>query len=165
MRYEFVFRNGVYRRTPGEVIVRVYYSVALSSILLVGANSPARADTALTGKWVGPFHGVQIEIPVQPGPLGYEAGDTRTVQGPRFIDSTLQISFEIEQNGLVVGTWSARQFKERVVCAQLNPTWWSCVDATGRSSIEATSATEIKVCYLDNRQGALGAGCALLKKS
>lgn len=145
--------------------MRVNHFVALSSVLWVGANAPAHANTELTGNWAGPFHGVQIEIPVQPGPLGYEAGDTRTVQGPRFIDSTLQISFETEQNGLVVGTWSARQFKERVVCAQLNPTLWNCVDATGRSSIEVTSATEIKVCYLDSRQGALGAGCAVLKKS
>lgn len=145
--------------------MRAYYCLALSSLLLVGANALAQADTKLTGNWAGPFHGVQIDIPVQPGPLGYEAGDARTVQGPRFIDSTLQISFETEQNGLVVGTWSARQFKEKVVCAQLNPTLWNCVDATGRSSIEVTSATEIKVCYLDSRQGALGAGCALLKKS
>ena len=145
--------------------MRSYYSVALGSLLLIVANAPAQADTELTGKWVGPFHGVQIEIPVQAGPLGYEAGDTRTIQGPRFIDSTLQINFETQQSGLAVGTWSARQFKERVVCAQLNPTLWNCVDATGRSSIEVTSATEIKVCYLDNRQGALGAGCALLKKS
>lgn len=145
--------------------MRTGYSVALSSLLLIVANAPAKADTELTGKWVGPFHGVQIEIPVQAGPLGYEAGDTRTIQGPRFIDSTLQINFETQQSGLAVGTWSARQFKERVVCAQLNPTLWNCVDATGRSSIEVTSATEIKVCYLDNRQGALGAGCALLKKS
>lgn len=145
--------------------MRSYYSVALGSLLLVVANAPAHADTDLTGKWVGPFHGVQIEIPVQAGPLGYEAGETRTIQGPRFIDSTLQINIETQQSGLAVGTWSARQFKERVVCAQLNPTLWNCVDATGRSSIEVTSATEIKVCYLDNRQGALGAGCALLKKS
>jgi hypothetical protein len=38
------------------------------------------------------------------------------------------------------------------------------VDAGGRASIEITSPTEMKLCYLDNRQGAQGAGCALLRK-
>ena len=83
----------------------------------------------------------------------------------RIVESTLQINFETQQKDVVVGTWTAGQFKQRFVCAQLNPATWSCLDATGRASIEATSASEIKVCYLDSRQGALGAGCALLKKA
>jgi hypothetical protein len=146
--------------------VRTYYSVTLSALLSLAANVPALADTDLTGKWVGPFNGVQVEIPLQPGPFGYESGETRAVQGPRFVENTLQINFEASQHkGLVVGTWNAGQFKQRFVCAQLNPTLWNCVDAAGRASVEVTSATEIKVCYLDNRQGAQGAGCALLKKS
>ena len=145
--------------------MRSYYCVILSALLSVAANVPAHAETALTGNWSGPFNGVQIEIPVQAGPFGYESGEARTVQGPRFIESTLQISFETQQKGVVVGTWTARQFKQRFACAQLNPTIWSCVDATGRASIEVTSTGELKVCYLDSRQGALGAGCALLKKS
>ena len=37
--------------------------------------------------------------------------------------------------------------------------------AGGRATVEVTSATEIRVCYLDNREGAQGAGCALLKKA
>jgi hypothetical protein len=69
------------------------------------------------------------------------------------------------QKGLAVGTWNAGQFKQRIVCAQLSQAMWNCVDATGRASIQVNSATEIKVCYLDNRQGAQGAGCALLRKS
>ena len=145
--------------------MRSYYCVTVSALLSFAATVPAHAETALVGNWSGPFNGVQIEIPVQAGPFGYETGEARTVQGPRFIESTLQISFETQQKGLVVGTWTARQFKQRFACAQLNPTIWSCVDATGRASIEVTSAGELKVCYLDSRQGALGAGCALLKKA
>jgi hypothetical protein len=112
----------------------------------------------LTGNWSGPFNGVQIEIPLQAGPFGYESGEARTNQGPRFVESTLHISFEAQQKGLAVGTWTAGQFKQRFVCAQLNATTWSCQDAAGRASIEATSASEIKLCYLDSRQGALGRG-------
>jgi hypothetical protein len=145
--------------------MRAYYPVMLGALLSVVATVPAHADTDLSGKWVGPFKGVQIEIPVQAGPFGYESGEARTVQGPRFVENTLQIVFETGRKGLAVGTWNAGQFKQRFVCAQLNPTLWNCVDATGRASIEATSTTEIKVCYLDNRQGAQGAGCALLRKS
>jgi hypothetical protein len=134
--------------------------------LSIVATVPARADTELSGKWVGPFKGVQIEIPVPAGPFGYESGDAKTVQGPRYVENTLQINFESQQQkGLAVGTWNAGQFRQRFVCAKIGQTMWNCVDAGGRASIEVTSATEIKVCYLDNRQGAQGAGCALLRKS
>ena len=145
--------------------MRSYHSVTLGALLSVVATVPARAETGLTGKWIGPFNGVQVEIPVQPGPFGYESGQTKAVQGPRFVETTLQIDFETEQKGLAVGTWNAGQFKQRFVCAQIGQTMWNCVDATGRASIEVTSPTQIKVCYLDNRQGAQGAGCALLRKS
>ena len=145
--------------------MRTYCSVAVGALLSVAANVPARAQTDLTGKWVGPFTGVQVEIPVQAGPFGYESGEARTVRGPRFVDTTLQIDFETHKKGLAVGTWNAGPFKQRFVCAQLSQSLWNCVDATGRASIEVTSATEIKVCYLDNRQGAQGAGCGHLRKS
>jgi hypothetical protein len=144
--------------------MRTYYCVALGAVLSVVASLPASAETELTGKWVGPFNGVQVEIPVQPGPFGYESGEARKVSGPRFVETTLQIDFETQKKGLAVGTWNAGQFKQRFVCAQISQTAWNCVDAEGRASIEATSATEIKVCYLDNLQGAQGAGCALLRK-
>lgn len=145
--------------------MRTCHSVTLGALLALVATVPARAETGLTGKWIGPFSGVQVEIPMQPGPFGYESGESRASQGPRFVETTLQIDFETQQKGLAVGTWNAGQFKQRFVCAQLGPTLWNCVDATGRASIEVTSATQIKVCYLDNRQGAQGAGCALLRKS
>ncbi len=145
--------------------MRTYFYPIFVALLSVVANVPARADTELSGKWAGPFKGVQIEIPVPAGPFGYESGDAKTIQGPRFVDTTLQISFETQQKGLAVGTWNAGQFKQRFVCAQVSPATWNCVDATGRASIEVTSASEIKVCYLDNRQGAQGAGCASLRKS
>jgi hypothetical protein len=145
--------------------VRTYYCVTLGALLSVVANVPALAETDLTGKWVGPFNGVQVEIPLQAGPFGYESGEARTIQGPKFAGTTLQINFETQRKGLAVGTWNAGQFKQRFVCAQLNQTMWNCVDATGRASVEVTSTTEIRVCYLDNRQGAQGAGCGLLRKS
>ncbi len=144
--------------------MRTYYCVALGAVLSVVASFPASAETELTGKWVGPFNGVQVEIPMQPGPFGYESGESRKVLGPRFVETTLRIDFETQKKGLAVGTWNAGQFKQRFVCAQISQTAWSCVDAEGRASIEVTSATEIKLCYLDNRQGAQGAGCALLRK-
>jgi hypothetical protein len=145
--------------------VRTYHSVTLGALLSVIAITPAHAEADLTGRWVGPFNGVQVEIPMQAGPFGYEGGEPRTVQGPRFVETTLQINFESQQKGLAVGTWNAGQFKQRFACARLSQTMWNCVDATGRASIEVTSATEIKVCYLDNRQGAQGAGCGLLRRS
>jgi hypothetical protein len=145
--------------------VRTHCFLLVGSLMSVVANVPAFAGTDLSGNWVGPFKGVQIEIPVQAGPFGYGGGESREIQGPRFIETTLQINFETGQKGLAVGTWNAGQFKQRFVCAQVSPTLWNCVDATGRASIEVTAVSEIKVCYLDNRQGAQGAGCALLKKS
>jgi hypothetical protein len=145
--------------------VRIYRSVIVGTVLSVVASIPAWADTDLTGKWVGPFKGVQIEIPVPAGPFGYENGDARTIQGPRFVENTLQINFEKQQKGLAVGTWNAGEFNQRFACAQVSQTMWNCVDSNGRASVEVTSASEIKVCYLDNRQGAQGAGCAVLRKS
>lgn len=141
-----------------------YYSVALGALLSVVANIPARADTDLSGRWVGQFNGVQVEIPVQPGPFGYQSGEPRKAQAPRFVETTLQIDFESQKKGLATGTWNAGEFKQKFVCAQISQTEWNCVDAGGRASVEVTSATEIKVCYLDNRQGAQGAGCALLRR-
>jgi hypothetical protein len=145
--------------------VRTYYSVAVGTLLSVVANMPARADTDLTGKWVGQFNGVQIEIPRQPGPFGYLSGESRTIQDSRFLENTLHIDFETQKQGLAVGTWNAGEFKQKFVCAQLAQTQWNCVDAGGRASVEIRSATEIKVCYLDNREGAQGAGCALLRRA
>lgn len=145
--------------------MRTYYPVAVGTLLSVVANIPARAETDLTGKWVGQFKGVQIEIPVQPSPFGYVGGEPREIQGPRFVESTLQINFETQKQGLAVGTWNAGKFKQQFVCAQLTQTQWNCVDAGGRASVEIKSATEIKVCYLDKREGAQGAGCALLRKA
>jgi hypothetical protein len=145
--------------------VQSYYSVALGALLSVVANMPARAETDLTGRWVGQFNGIQVEIPLQPGPFGYQSGESRKVQGPRFVETTLQIDFETLRKGLAAGTWNAGEFKQRFVCAQISQTQWNCVDAGGRASVEVTSATEIKVCYLDNREGAQGAGCALLRRA
>jgi hypothetical protein len=145
--------------------VRIYYSVALGALMSVVASIAASAETDLTGTWSGPFSGVQVEIPLEPGPFGYVSGESRQVQRePRFVETTLQINFETQKKGLAVGTWNAGQFKQRFVCAQISQTVWNCVDAGGRASVEVTSATEIKVCYLDNRQGAQGAGCARLRK-
>jgi hypothetical protein len=139
---------------------------ALCFLALVGMlSAPAWADTDLAGKWTGTFNGVQVDIPVQAGPFGYESGESRTVQAPRYVSKTLTINFESQQKGLAVGVWNAEQFKQRFVCAQLHDSLWNCVDSTGRASVEITSASEIKVCYLDNRQGAQGAGCAVMHKS
>ena len=145
--------------------MRTYYSVAVGALLSVVANMPARAETELTGKWVGQFNGVQVEIPLQPGPFGYQGAEPRKIQAPRFVENTLQIVFETQKQGLAVGTWNAGEFKQKFVCAQLTQTQWNCVDAGGRASVEIRSATEIKVCYLDNREGAQGAGCALLRRA
>ena len=99
--------------------MRIYYSVALGVLLSVVANTPARADTDLTGTWTGPFSGVQVEIPLQPGPFGYVSGESRGVQQePRFVETKLQINFETQKKGLAVGTWNAGTFKQKFVCAQ-----------------------------------------------
>jgi hypothetical protein len=145
--------------------MRTYHAVTLGALLSVVANMPASADTELTGKWIGSFNGVRVDIPVQRGPFGYESGEARTIQEPKFVQRTLQVSFETQQKGLAVGTWNTEEFKQRFVCANVSQTMWNCVDAAGRASMEVTSPTQIKVCYLHNLQGAQGAGCALLRKT
>ena len=142
-----------------------YYSVALGALLSVIASIPARAETDLTGKWVGPFNGVQVEIPLQPGPFGWQSGEPRKTLAPRFVEATLQIDIEMQKKGLAVGTWTAGEFRQKFVCAQISQVLWNCVDGGGRASVEVTSPAEIRVCYLDNREGAQGAGCALLRKA
>jgi hypothetical protein len=124
------------------------------------------AQPDLTGKWVGPFNGVQIAVPVRPSAFGYLSGEPSRTQGPpKFVEATLQLEVETQKQGLAVGTWSAGEFKQQFVCAQTGATLWNCVDAGGRATLEVTSGSEIKVCYLDNREGAQGAGCAILKKA
>jgi hypothetical protein len=145
--------------------VRSDYSVALGVLLSVVATIPAHAETDLTGKWVGQFSGVQVEIPLRPGPFGWQSGEARRAQGPRFVEATLQLDVEMQKKGLAVGTWTAGEFKQQFVCAQISQAVWNCVDAGGRASVEVTAANEIKVCYLDNREGAQGAGCALLRRA
>lgn len=144
--------------------MRTYHSLTLGILLSVVANVAASAEIDLTGKWVGPFNGVQVEIPVEPGPFGYQNGEPRTVAGPRFIETTLHIEFETQRKGLAAGTWSTEKFRQRFACAQISPTVWNCVDGGGRASVDVLSATQIKVCYLQNRLGSQGAGCALLQK-
>jgi hypothetical protein len=145
--------------------VRSYHSVALSVLLCV-ASVPARADIDLTGKWTGPFNGVQVEMPLQPGPFGWQGGEARKVETPKLVETTLTIDFEtLQKKGLAVGTWTAGEFAQKFVCAQISQTVWDCVDAGGRASVEVTSPSELKVCYLDHREGAQGAGCAQLRRA
>jgi hypothetical protein len=151
--------------TRGETIVRSYYFVALGALLSAVGSIPARAETDLTGKWVGKFNGVQIEIPPERGPFGDVREQAKGAQAPRFVEQTLQLDIETQSKGLAVGTWSAGEFKKHFVCAQVSLTVWNCIDSGGRASVEATSPTEIKVCYFDNREGAQGAGCAVLRRT
>ena len=67
------------------------YSVALGALLFVVASIPARAETDLTGKWVGQVNGVQIEIPPERGPFGHPREDAKGVQTPSFVEQTLQV--------------------------------------------------------------------------
>jgi hypothetical protein len=145
--------------------MRSYYSVALGAFLSVVASIPAHAETDLTGKWVGQFNGVQIEIPPERGPFGYPREEAKGAQTPRFVDNPLQLDIETQSKGLMVGTWTAGEFQKHFVCAQTSQTIWSCIDSGGRASVEVTSSTEIKVCYFDNREGAQGAGCAALRRA
>ena len=145
--------------------MRTYYSVAATAVLSVITTAPARADTELAGRWVGQFNGVEVEIPLPAGPFGYQPGDAHKAEGPKFIQTTLQIDFETPKPGLAVGTWNTGEFKQRFACAQLSQAQWSCVDSEGRANIEIRSPTEIKVCYFDNLRGAQSAGCALMRKN
>ena len=148
-----------------DVIVRSYYSAALGAVLFVVASIPARAETDLTGKWVGQFNGVQIEIPPERGPFGYPRDQAKGEQAPRFVEQALQLDIETQSKGLATGTWTAGEFKKQFVCAQISQNAWNCIDSGGRASLELTSSTEAKVCYFDNREGAQGAGCAILRKA
>ena len=146
--------------------MRNYHSVIVIAFLSVLAGSAAHAQSDLTGKWAGTFSGVQVEFPPQRGPFGQTKDDIKKgSSAPRFVENPLQLEFDSQKNGLTVGTWTAGEFKQQFVCALVSATMWNCVDAGGRASIEVRSATEIKVCYLDNREGAQGAGCGLLKKA
>jgi hypothetical protein len=144
--------------------VQSHYSVALAALLSVVVSFPARADTDLTGKWVGQFNGVQIEIPPERGLFGYPREEGKGAQTPRFVEQTLQLDIETQSKGLAVGTWTAGEFKKHFVCALTSQAVWNCIDSGGRASVEMTSPTEIRVCYFDNREGAEGAGCAILRR-
>jgi hypothetical protein len=148
-----------------EVVVRSYHFVALGAILCVVASLPARAETELTGKWVGQFNGVQIEIPADRGPFGYPREEAKGAQTARFVEQNLELDIETQSKGLAVGSWTAGEFKKHFVCAQTGQTIWNCIDSGGRASVELTTPAEIKVCYFDNREGAQGAGCAILRRS
>jgi len=142
------------------------HSATLGVLLLAVTGVAVAAETNLTGKWAGPFNGVQIAVPIRPGAFGYLSGEATKPEGsPKFVEATLQIEVETQKKGLAVGTWSAGEFKQQFVCAQTSHTLWNCVDAGGRATLEVTSASEIKVCYLDNREGAQGAGCAILQRT
>jgi len=144
--------------------MRSYYCVTLGTLLCVVASMPARAETDLTGKWVGRFNGMQIEIPPERGPFGSPVDEAKGAQAPRSIEKTLQLEIETQSRGLAVGVWTAGEFKKHFVCAQTSQVIWNCIDSGGRASVEVTSPTEIKVCYFDNREGAQGAGCATLRR-
>jgi hypothetical protein len=145
--------------------MRGHYSVALGSVFFLIVSTAARADSQLTGKWVGRFNGVQIELPREQGPFGYPRDEAKVAQAPRFIENSLQLDVETESKGLMVGTWTAGEFKKHFVCAQTSQTIWNCIDAGGRAALETTSPTELRVCYFDNREGAQGAGCATLRRT
>lgn len=108
---------------------------------------------------------MQIEIPPERGRFGYAREEAKGAQTPSFLENPLQLDIETQSKGLVVGTWTAGGFKKRFVCAQTSQAIWSCIDSGGRASVEVTSSTEIKVCYFDNREGAQGAGCAILRRT
>jgi hypothetical protein len=143
-----------------------HHSLIALAVLATLTSIPAHADTDLTGKWVGTFSGVQVEFPAQRGPFGHVSDDGKRGQSEhRFVDNPLQLDVETQKNGLAVGTWNAGEFRQKFVCAQVSPSVWNCVDAGGRASLEIKSATELKVCYLDNREGAQGAGCGVLRRA
>ncbi len=146
--------------------MRSYYSVALAVFLFIGAVT-AHAESDLVGKWTGQFVGVQIEMPADRGPFGQARDDNKGAPPARFVDNVLQFVIETQNKGLIIGTWAAENYKKHFVCAQTSPTEWNCIDSGGRATLEATSAsaTEIKVCYFDNREGAQGAGCASLRRA
>jgi hypothetical protein len=147
-----------------EIMVRIYNFVALGALLSVVASIPAHAETDLTGKWVGQFNGVQIEVPAERDPFGFPREEVKGVQTPKFVEKTLRFDIETQNKGLAVGTWTAGEFKKHFVCALVSQASWNCIDSGGRASVEVTSPTEIRVCYFDNREGAQGAGCATLRK-
>src|SRR5271154_1580012 len=99
------------------------------------------------------------------GPFGQVRDDNKGAPPPRFVDNALQFVIETQNKGLIVGTWAAEDYKKHFVCAQTSPTEWNCIDSGGRATLQVTSATEIKVCYFDNREGTQGAGCASLRRA
>ena len=145
--------------------MRSHHLVALAALVSAVVSVPARADTDLTGKWIGQFVGVQIEIPPERGPFGHPRDDAKASQAARFVDNPLQLDIETQNEGLVVGTWTAGEFKKHFVCAQTAATVWNCIDSGGHASVEVVSAGEIKVCYFDNRESAQGAGCGSLRRT
>jgi hypothetical protein len=145
--------------------VRTCHFASIGILSLSATYAFAATGNELAGKWSGQFNGVQIEIPLESGPIGWLAEPKTATQGPRFVQTTLQIEFETQKNGLAVGTWISGNFKQKFVCAQLSSAIWNCLDAGGRASLEVQSEAAIKVCYLDNREGGRGAGCAVLHKA
>jgi hypothetical protein len=145
-------------------MMKTYDFLALGAFSSLFACVPAHADTDLMGKWVGQFNGLQIEVPTERGPFGAPREQPKGPQAPRIVENTLQLDIETQSKGLAEGVWTSGQFTKHFVCALTGQTVWNCIDSGGRASVEVTSPSEIKVCYFDNREGAQGAGCAVLHR-
>jgi hypothetical protein len=92
--------------------MRSYYSIALGALLSVVVSIPAHAETDLTGKWVGQFSGVQIEIPPERGPFGYPQEESKGAQTPRFVEQSLQLDIETQSKGIGSGNLDSRRIQK-----------------------------------------------------
>lgn len=145
--------------------MRNYLLSVVSGLMCFSVSVPLQAGTDLTGEWVGSFKAVQVGRSATPqspfAPKSREDSD----DSPKFIEGSLTITFEVQQDGLAVGTWVSGQYGQRAACAMTGSDSWTCIDPGGHATIEVISASELKYCYLFHSDIGQGAACAALTKS
>jgi len=152
--------------------MRKHLLVVASFFLFLTISTSSRAETDLTGTWVGQFKGVHINVPLAGrGPFSYRPQEAGRDPKPQFMEHELTVSIEIHEDNLLYGHWAIKEAGESprrgdyFVCAMTNPNSWRCVDPVGTTNVEVLSATEMKICYFDSGSFGQGAGCANLKKA
>lgn len=134
---------------------------------LIGLSSalPLHAETDLSGMWSGNIKGVQVDPPAVPRSPFAPTEEGGTESAPRFVEASLAVNVKVQRDGLMVGTWRTKNYKQQFVCVVQETDTWHCVDGAGRATVRALSGDKVKICYLDQGAGRQSVGCGELSRT
>jgi len=148
--------------------MRSYILVRVGGISFIGHRAVTAMPTDLVCQMDGTFRlGSHWRCPRGTRPLVRRATDNKGApRPPASLTTPLQFVIETQKQGLISGPGPHRTTKALCPCAQTSPTseFQSILEELPRS--RATSyATEVKLCYFDNRKVHNVAGCRLAETS